>query len=837
MISFAGRMRRVLIILPLAALLLLAPGCGLGPAAPALAPLPTPLPTLPVAQGALAEAPDTAVAGALLPTPAITPDALPQASATPSGSTAVPSPTPPAGQRQQMGQTAFTLQDYKTTIEQFSGLLRQEPGLDEVEQTDALYKLGQAYLAEGQWVDAATIINQLLAFTDAPPVDANYYLGQAYAAQEAHAPAIAAYSDFLVDAPELGAYIYPLIGQAQMALGETQEAIASYEAALEAPAYRLKEVANRRLLADAHLAAGDTAQAVAEYDRIHDMAETEATRGQMTYLAGAAELLAGNVEAAFERFQMGMDSYPGAYESYLGLVELVKGEVPVDDFQRGLVDYNAAAYAPGVEAFEAYLATNPETYRADTHRYLALSYEALGDVTQALAQMAQYAELVPEDGLLELAKLQARAGNLDTAVDLYEQVATEYPEAEGAPFAAWWSAALSAQLGETGAAIERFVRLAERYPEHVDAPEALHDAGVLAWDDDDRETAVELWLQAARQYPRTLYGGAALLNLVRRVAPDEAERWAEVQTMAENPASVSYHALRASDIVQGIPPFATETPFIIPEDEEVAQAEAEAWLAAQFELDPALVDSAPGPALAQDSRLLVGRRLLELGMFLEGQRELESLRQAYVGEPLETYQLALLLRDLGLFRNSIAAGVSLLSLAGQHELEVPKAIGRLSYPVYFADFILPLAQQYGFDPRLQFALVRQESLFESVARSGAAAQGLSQVIPDTGAWIAERLAWPDFENDDLYKPYVGLNFGAYYLAQQLEYFDGDVHAALAAYNAGPGNAARWHALAGSDLDSFVDAVDFPETELYIERIYAGYEIYRQLYDAAGRTAD
>ena len=127
-------------------------------------------------------------------------------------------------------------------------------------------------------------------------------------------------------------------------------------------------------------------------------------------------------------------------------------------------------------------------------------------------------------------------------------------------------------------------------------------------------------------------------------------------------------------------------------------------------------------------------------------------------------------------------------------------------------------------------MVRQESLFESFARSGAAAQGLSQVIPDTGAWIAEQLQWPDYENEDLYKPYVGLEFGAYYLAEQLEAFDGDIHAALAAYNAGPGNAARWYDLAGGDIDQFIDVMDFWETRTYIERIYAGFDIYRFLYE-------
>ena len=162
----------------------------------------------------------------------------------------------------------------------------------------------------------------------------------------------------------------------------------------------------------------------------------------------------------------------------------------------------------------------------------------------------------------------------------------------------------------------------------------------------------------------------------------------------------------------------------------------------------------------------------------------------------------------------------------------PKFIGRLAFPVYYNDLIVPLANHYGYDPRLQFALVRQESLFESFAQSSAVAQGLSQVIPDTGAYIAEKLNWPDFENADLFLPYVGLNFGAFYIAQQLSFFDNQAHAALSAYNAGPGNANRWYAEAGADLDSYHETVDFGETRLYIERIYVGFVVYDYLYNGS-----
>ena len=680
-------------------------------------------------------------------------------------------------------------------------------------------------------MDAATIFNQLIALPeiDDVPAETYFFLGQSYLGQDAYEDAIEAYMAFLAAEPEMGGYVYPLIAEANRALGDEDAALAAFESAVEAPAYLVKKVQNHLLLADAYIAAGEYASAVEQYDLVHDMARTEATRGQVTFQAGATELLAGDIEAAHARFLSGIDLYPGAYESYLGLVELVKAEIPVDDYQRGLVDFNASAYAPGIEAFQAHIDANPDGYNPDAHLYLAWSHEALGDLEAALAALDAYTESEPAGGLLEQAKMHARAGDIETAVGLYEQFVATYPDNEDAPHAAWWQAAYSAELGDAEAAIATFVDLADSYPEHEDAPEALYLAGALAAENEDFDTAVGLWTRSAGSYPANLYGSTSLLALLRIDDQSAVSAESLEALLAEPLTNTTFQAFRARDLAAGNAPFTATAEFVAPGDETAERETAEVWLVEQFELDPGQVSSEPGAELLQDQRLIVGQRLWELGLFEEAKFELEALRQAYADDPLGTYQLALFLRDLGLYRSSIIAAASLLHLAGEHELSAPPLIGRMTYPVYYADLILPLAEQYGYDPRLQFALVRQESLFESFARSGAAAQGLSQVIPETGAWIAEQLQWPDYENADLYKPYVGLNFGAYYLAQQLEFFDGDVHAALAAYNAGPGNAARWYETAGSDIDLFVDTIDFNETKAYVERIYAGYNIYSHLY--------
>jgi soluble lytic murein transglycosylase len=754
-----------------------------------------------------------------------------QESSTPSPT---PSATPELGERLDLAQSALAYGDYDTAVEHFSASLKQDPQLETEAQEDVLFSLGVAYLADEQYGDAATMFHQLLTLPGGdPPTAAHFHLAQASVPLGDYEVALEEYQAYLAANPDMAAYVQPLIAEVHLALGDSEAALQAYEAALEGPSNRFKEVGTRLIIAGYYLDAAEYAQAIAQYDAIHDLAQTEVTRGQMTYLAGAAELQAGNLDAAYERFLFGVETYPAAYESYLGLVELVKAEKEVDSFQRGLVDYLAAAYAPGIPAFAEHISANPDEYDPESHRYLALSHEALGDLEAALAELDLYAAFEPAQALLEKARMQERAGEMETAAALFQQFLDEYPQEEDAPAAAWWLARRLEQLEDNEGAVARYVQLADDYPDHPDAAQALYNAGWLAQGLESAELGISLWQRAAEAYPDTRFGSAAMVHLLRLEPEEGSELMLALEGLIANNKSDHYYALRAADIIAGVEPFDPSVEFALPdgEDEEAWEL-AEAWVLEQEGIERADLEGEPGelgPELSADERLLVGQKLWKLGLREEAKQELENLRSDYNTSLLDSYRLALFFRDLGLYRSSIIAASTVLNLAGESTLTAPRAIGRLAYPTYYADHILPLAEEYGYDPRLQFSLVRQESLFESFARSGAAAQGLSQVIPDTGAWIANRLQWPGYVNEDLYKPYVGLTFGAYYLAEQLEAFDGDVHAALAAYNAGPGNAARWYAEAGSDIDQFVDVIDFAETKAYVERIYAGFDIYRYLY--------
>jgi soluble lytic murein transglycosylase len=106
--------------------------------------------------------------------------------------------------------------------------------------------------------------------------------------------------------------------------------------------------------------------------------------------------------------------------------------------------------------------------------------------------------------------------------------------------------------------------------------------------------------------------------------------------------------------------------------------------------------------------------------------------------------------------------------------------------------------------------------------------GLMQLLPATGRRYAKRLKVP-FTNALLRTPEANIRLGTAYFKDLLDRF-GDVHLALAGYNAGENRVARWvEERPGLEQDEFVDDIPFPETQLYVKKILSTTEDYRRLY--------
>jgi soluble lytic murein transglycosylase len=137
---------------------------------------------------------------------------------------------------------------------------------------------------------------------------------------------------------------------------------------------------------------------------------------------------------------------------------------------------------------------------------------------------------------------------------------------------------------------------------------------------------------------------------------------------------------------------------------------------------------------------------------------------------------------------------------------------------------------YEVDKALIYALVRQESQFNTAARSPAGAAGLMQLMPRTASYMTGR----DFsQNNDtaLNDPELNLTIGQKYVQHLLgqENIDNNLFFMLAAYNGGPTQARQWQRELeyGDDPLLFIETVTASETRNFIERVLANYWIYRQ----------
>ncbi len=133
---------------------------------------------------------------------------------------------------------------------------------------------------------------------------------------------------------------------------------------------------------------------------------------------------------------------------------------------------------------------------------------------------------------------------------------------------------------------------------------------------------------------------------------------------------------------------------------------------------------------------------------------------------------------------------------------------------------------------LLLALMRQESSFDSFAKSHAGARGLMQIMPATAKNVARRLNVPYSKTRLMTDPGYNLMLGRAYISGLLDKYDDSYVLALAAYNAGPNRVKRWLRNNGDPRSPQVDTLDwieripFSETRTYIQRVLGNLQVYR-----------
>ncbi|HEX4843436.1 MAG TPA: transglycosylase SLT domain-containing protein [Limnobacter sp.] len=161
----------------------------------------------------------------------------------------------------------------------------------------------------------------------------------------------------------------------------------------------------------------------------------------------------------------------------------------------------------------------------------------------------------------------------------------------------------------------------------------------------------------------------------------------------------------------------------------------------------------------------------------------------------------------------------------QHDLS-------LRYLTPFRDNMKAKTQSIGVDEAWVYGLIRQESRFVTIARSGVGASGLMQVMPATAKYVAKKIGLTDFKPADITEIDTNLTLGTSYLKMVFEQHDRSPVLASAGYNAGPSRPSLWKRRlgAGRTMEGamFAELIPFDETRGYVKNVLSNTMAYSLL---------
>ena len=395
-----------------------------------------------------------------------------------------------------------------------------------------------------------------------------------------------------------------------------------------------------------------------------------------------------------------------------------------------------------------------------------------------------------DDALYFAADLMVRDGRIDEARRVLDGLVERYPDGDFRADAIFKGAWLARRQGDLDGAVAGLARLESLYRDKdpYEHARAVYWRGrVLAARKGrgDTERARAAWSEVAKLYPADYYGLLARARLAEagKKTPEPRPAWA-------NRKGFRYRS---------------------------------------------------GP-LGGDAHFRAALQLLRLDMEREAAEELNAVDRKPLAAAPEWPEPLLLLAELLDRAGDSRASLRLLRTQGRQVLREPPAglglrVWQMAYPPAWRDQVVRYAPPAGVPPDLLQALMREESALDPAVVSGAGAVGLTQLMVRTAGQSAKKLKLPAPSAHDLTDPRLNIRLGAQHLGDLLKRFGGSVPLALAAYNAGEGNArAWWRSRASMPLDEFVEEIPIQETRGYVKRVLRSYAAYRMLYGRDGERS-
>jgi peptidoglycan lytic transglycosylase len=680
-------------------------------------------------------------------------------------------------------------------------LLGRADWLERVDGGSGLYLLGRALEDDGSWAAAAAAYEHF-----ADEVGINRPEAAPALSRRARVlweiddrdGALAALGR-LVAAPAVRSWTaVELIGAAAEA-GDSAGVRALLAHTVETPA----AAAVWRAGADARLAAGDSTGATAAYREL--LASHEGSRrAEVAVVLGRLRLAAGDTAQArtllLQGFEGGRASTAadaaqtlidlGRYDIDL-TVRLARAADRAGDGARALKAYDSAAEMAGSEL--------PESARLERARLMATvearQAEAL-DELRAIRESTKDARVGARD-LDVWRQLRQQQRMSAQAATLRGWLLADYPESTEAIELTWSEGSGAEDRGQLDLALARYAFIAQHAPSSARAGESRMRQGQIHLRRGERKAAADVYEAYLKDFPdgRRWQEAAYWAGRERLEMGDSAAgRPLLERAMREQPTE--YYAIMAADLL-GVP-YSVD----VPEGEGPSEP---TWLT---------------DGLARLDRLT------DAGLPRGAQAEVDRLKERAQGSRPVMLRLAEALIERGRTIDGINLGWALLDKEGHWD----RQLLRVAYPFPYRELVRREAEEWGIDPLVLAAIIRQESAFKADAVSPAGAIGLMQVMPPTGAQLARAHGPRPFSEVTLSTPEVNLHLGAAFFVDMSRRYGGDLALVLSAYNAGPTRANRWRAYPeASDPLRFTERIPFTETRGYVKSVRRNLGLYQALY--------
>lgn len=683
-------------------------------------------------------------------------------------------------------------------------LLADADWLEDEGRGAAMYLLGRAQEEDGRWASAAESYTSYASITPAAAVRRRAALVRAARAlwkldERSRALDVLAQ---LTYAPEARSWIALELASEMSVMGDV-DAVASLLAEVNDS---LALDAAWRTRADAQLAAHDSAGAATSFAALR--AESSGSRRAVVSVElGRLELAAGDTVLARGLLFEGLEGARGTPRtraasslSDLGRIDremtlrLARILDRSGDGRRALRGYDRVMVLSEEEGVEAPLSMRVERARlmgtvrsrqeAAIEEFRAIREET-EDVTIGARNLEVWTQLRHRQGL------SAQVGTLQRW--LIEQ----FPGSGQAAELLWSRATAADGRGSLDAALEQYAFIAENARAHARAGQARMRSGQIELGRSNLAAAVEIYEQYLTDFPtgRRWQEASYWAGRIRLELGDTAQASTHIERVwARDP--VSYYSVVGADLL------GVEYRMDVPDSESVP---APTWLAAGLERLDLFTEA--DLAIASSAEI---RRLTDLAR--GSLHDMLSLAEALIerGHTIDGINLGWALRDDG------------------HEWDA--RLIRVAFPFPYRELVRREAAEWGLDPIVMAAIIRQESAFRANIVSHAGAIGLMQVMPPTGAQLARAHGPAGFRAANLTAPEVNLHLGAAFFVEMSARYDNDLPVVLSAYNAGPTRATRWRRYPEvSDPLRFTERIPFVETRGYVKNVRRNLGLYEVLY--------